>query len=133
MSNPIKDTIEAGIAAAGVIASSKLFNASTLDLLRAVGKVKEHPVQGLAAVHTIEVVDSALTVEEWNKRKAAGWRMDPWGHGPYTNGSFTSAGKAVGWLKKLLKKPGWPEATRWEVWRDINGGDNWTTYLVSQK
>jgi len=74
---------------------------------------KEIKVQGTQAEHRIQIFERDISVEEYQARKAAG-EFEGWA-------PVKTLGAATGWLKKLLKKVGWPTATEWEIYQSRDG------------
>lgn len=75
---------------------------------------KEIKVQGTQAEHRIQIFERDISVEEYQARKAAG-EFENWAP------KMKTLGAATGWLKKLLKKVGWPTATEWEIYQSRDG------------
>lgn len=85
---------------------------------------KIHEVKGRDATHTIEVIDHILTEEYYDARD-----MDLWEPESHTFDTFRTPQEALRWLKLKLKKPGWPNSTKWEIWRSLNG-DSYSCYMI---
>jgi len=75
---------------------------------------KEIKVQGTQAEHRIQIFERDISVQEYQARKAAG-EFENWA--PESGAAL----KTLGWLKKLLKKVGWPTATEWEIYQSRDG------------
>ena len=86
----------------------------------------EKIVTGKQARHVIIVSAEVMTEDRWQILKD---RLELWlpenGQAAHRNG-FTTVGQCKGWLVKMLKKPGWPSATTWELWRHTDG--RWLAY-----
>ena len=84
---------------------------------------KEIKVQGTQAEHRIQIFARPLAGPEYRTRKAAG-EFEHWT--PESGAQLKTLGAATGWLKRLLKKVGWPCATEWEIYQTISG--NWQIF-----
>ncbi len=92
---------------------------------------------GLKATHHLYIAPGErMTMERYTILRAAGERttypqqqgIEEWR--PENYATFTSVGKAIGWIKRYLGKPGWPNATRWLITQDM-AGDTWSVYMIN--
>ena len=88
-------------------------------------RIKVVEVVGTQATHKITVHDEMLTQAEFTRRGNL-TRYEP----DYSGFEyFKTSGRASRWLKILLKKPGWPERSDWEIWQNIDG-KSYSAYFV---
>ena len=74
----------------------------------------EIKIQGTQAEHRVQIFERDISVKEHQDRMAAG-EFERWA--PESGAELKTLGAATGWLKKLLGKVGWPDATEWEIYQ----------------
>lgn len=78
-------------------------------------------VQGIDARHIICVMAEEMTDARWEK---IGGQLEIWQPESVRRG-FGQSGQARAWLARFLRKPGWPDAETFEIWRT---GSTWHCY-----
>lgn len=77
--------------------------------------------------HEVKVHDEPLTMAMYAERQKQ--KVSLWLWSPENGAQHKSKGKAIGWLRKLLAKEGWQNASKWEIWQDIKG-ERYNVYAV---
>lgn len=76
-----------------------------------------YTVQGLAAIHSVEVMDAKMTDEVWSSERHQLQEWQPESHTARSGDSgFEKLQHARAWLTRMLKKHGWPHATKWRIY-----------------